>query len=65
MNHAIVDSWKSQFSIPGVTPLEFICNKGLRRKEHILYPYPEGLSEEELPLVDDLVESVFGGEETW
>jgi hypothetical protein len=65
VNRAIVDSWKSQFSIPGVTPLEFICNKGLRRKEHILYPLAEGLSEEELPLVDDIVESVFGGEEKW
>jgi len=65
VNQAIVDSLKRQFAIPGVTPLEFICNKGLRRKEHILYPFPEGLSEEELMLVDDLVESVFGGEETW
>jgi len=65
VNQAIVDSWKRQLAIPGVTPLEFICNKGLRRKEHILYPFPEGLSEEELMLVDDLVESVFGGEETW
>jgi len=65
VNQSIVDSWKRQFAIPGVTPLEFICNKGLRRKEHILYPFPEGLSKEELTLVDDLVESVFGGEETW
>ena len=65
VNQSIVDSWKRQFAIPGVTPLEFICNKGLRRKEHILYPFPAGLSEEELPLVDDLVESVFGGEDQW
>jgi len=65
VNQSIVDSWKRQFAIPGVTPLEFIINKGLRRKEHILYPFPPGLSEEELPLVDDIVESVFGGEDQW
>jgi hypothetical protein len=65
LNRAIVESWKRQFAIDGVTPLEFICSKGLRRKEHILYPFPTGLTEEELPLVDDLVESVFGGEDKW
>src|SRR5512136_782672 len=38
LNKAIVESWRRQFAIKGVTPLEFICSKGLHRKEHILYP---------------------------
>jgi hypothetical protein len=65
VNKAIVESWRRQFAIPGVTPLEFICSKGLHRKEHILYPFPAGLSEEELGHFEELIEMLFGGEDTW
>jgi hypothetical protein len=65
LNKAIVESWKQQFAIRGVTPLEFIISKGLNRKEHILYPFPEGLSKEDLSSFEDLIEVVFGSEEKW
>ncbi len=65
VNKAIVESWRQQFAIKGVTPLEFICSKGLHRKEHILYPFLPGLSEEELEHFEDLIETLFGGEDTW
>jgi hypothetical protein len=65
LNKAIVESWKRQFQIRGVTPLEFICSKGLHKKEHILYPFPEGLSQEELVHFEELIESLFGSEEKW
>lgn len=65
INKAIVESLKRQLAIKGVVPLEFICNKGLHRKEHILYPFPAGLSEEELGYFEELIEIVFGGEDTW
>ncbi len=65
VNKAIVESWRRQFAIRGVTPLEFICSKGLHKKEHILYPFPAGLSEEDLEHFEDLIESLFGGEEKW
>ncbi|MFH1013856.1 MAG: FAD-dependent oxidoreductase, partial [Thermoplasmatota archaeon] len=65
VNKAIVESWKRQFAIKGVTPLEFICSKGLHRKEHILYPVLEGLSEEDLGHFEELIETLFGGEDKW
>jgi hypothetical protein len=65
LNKAIVESWRRQFAIKGVTPLEFIVSKGLHRKEHILYPVPEGLSEEDLGHFEELIETLFGGENTW
>ena len=65
VNKAIVESWRRQFVIKGVTPLEFICSKGLHRKEHILYPFLPGLSEEELEHFEELIETLFGGEDTW
>jgi hypothetical protein len=65
VNKAIVESWRRQFAIRGVTPLEFICSKGLHRKEHILYPFLPGLSEEELGHFEELIETLFGGEDTW
>jgi hypothetical protein len=65
VNKAIVESWRRQFSIKGVTPLEFICSKGLHKKEHILYPFPEGLSKEDLEHFEELIESLFGSEDTW
>ncbi|VVB59984.1 D-lactate dehydrogenase (acceptor) [uncultured archaeon] len=65
VNKAIVESWRRQFAIKGVTPLEFICSKGLHRKEHILYPFLPGLSEEELEHFEELIETLFGGEDTW
>jgi hypothetical protein len=60
-----VESWRRQFAIKGVIPLEFICSKGLHKKEHILYPFPEGLSEEDLGHFEELIETLFGGEEKW
>jgi hypothetical protein len=65
VNKAIVESWRRQFAIKGVTPLEFICSKGLHRKEHILYPFLPGLSEEELGHFEELIETLFGGEDKW
>jgi len=65
VNKAIVESWRQQFAIKGVTPLEFICSKGLHRKEHIIYPLLPGLSKEELEHFEELIETLFGGEDTW
>jgi len=65
VNKAIVESWRRQFAIRGVTPLEFICSKGLHKKEHILYPFPPGLSKEDLEHFEELIETLFGGEEKW
>jgi hypothetical protein len=42
-----------------VTLLDYLF-KGMYRKEHVLYPVPEGISEEEQAMFKELIESVLG-----
>ncbi len=47
-----------------ITLLDYLF-KGMYRKEHVLYPLPEGISQEEQVLFKELLESTLGGEDTW
>jgi hypothetical protein len=42
-----------------VTLLDYLF-KGMYRKEHVLYPVPEGISEEERTVFKELIENVLG-----
>ncbi len=39
--------------------------KGLYRKEHVLYPIPQGISEDDLALFKELIENILGKEFKW
>jgi len=39
--------------------------KGLYRKEHVLYPIPKGISEDDLTLFRELIETILGKEFKW
>jgi len=39
--------------------------KGLYRKEHVLYPIPKGISEEDLSLFRELIETILGSDFKW
>jgi len=47
-----------------ITLLDYMF-KGMYRKEHILYPLPEGISNDDQVVFRQLLESVLGGQETW
>jgi hypothetical protein len=47
-----------------ITLLDYMF-KGMYRKEHILYPLPEGISNDDQVVFRQLLESTLGGEETW
>jgi len=47
-----------------ITLLDYLF-KGTYRKEHVLYPIPEGISKEEQIMFKELLESTLGSEDTW
>jgi hypothetical protein len=61
LNGAIVETLQKELKIKGFLPIEYVFHKGLHRKEHLFYPMPEGLSDEELKILGEMVQSVVGG----
>ena len=61
LNQAIVKSLQLELKIKGLLPIEYVFHKGLYRKEHLFYPMPEGLSDNELKILGEMVQSVVGG----
>ena len=61
LNQAIVESLQKELKMKSIIPVEYVFHKGLYRKEHFLYPLPEGLSDEDLKLFGEMVQSVVGG----
>ncbi|OGS41250.1 MAG: hypothetical protein A3K77_06495 [Euryarchaeota archaeon RBG_13_31_8] len=39
--------------------------KGLYRKEHVLYPIPKGISDEDLALFRELIQNILGEDFKW
>ena len=61
LNKAIVESLQKEMKIKGLLPIEYVFHKGLYRKEHLFYPMPEGLSEDELKILGEIVQTLVGG----
>jgi len=61
LNQAIVETLQKELKIKGFLPVEYVFHKGLHRKEHLFHPMPEGLSDEELKVLGEMVKSVVGG----
>ena len=61
LNQAIVETLQKELKIKGFLPIEYVFHKGLFRKEHLFYPMPEGLSDDELKILGEMVQSVVGG----
>ncbi len=61
LNQAIVETLQLELKIKGLLPIEYVFHKGLHRKEHLFYPMPEGLSDDELKILGEMVQSVVGG----
>jgi hypothetical protein len=61
LNPAIVESLTKELTIDGYLPIEFSFHKGLYRKEQVFYPFPRGLSTEELQQFGLMVQQIVGG----
>jgi len=61
LNQAIVETLQKELKIKNFLPIEYVFHKGLHRKEHLFYPMPEGLSDEELKILGEMVKTVVGG----
>ncbi len=61
LNQAIIESLQKELKIKGLLPIEYVFHKGLYRKEHLFYPMPEGLSDDELKILGEMVQTLVGG----
>jgi heterodisulfide reductase subunit C len=61
LNPSIVESLTKELTIDGYLPIEFSFHKGLYRKEQVFYPFPKGLSTEELQQFGHMVQQIVGG----
>lgn len=60
LNQAIVESLTKQLTLSDYLPIEYVFHKGLHRKEHVFYPLPKGLTQEELTLFGEMVQQIVG-----
>jgi hypothetical protein len=60
VNNAVVESLERTLQMDGIISDLHFYFKGLHRKEHILYPIPKAISQEEQELFKELIGSVFG-----
>jgi hypothetical protein len=61
LNQSIVESLQRELTIDGLLPLEFSFHKGLQQKEHMFYPFPKGLTPEELQQFGQMVQQIVTG----
>ena len=61
LNQAIVETLQLELQTKGFLPIEYVFHKGLYKKEHLFYPMPKGLSDNELQILGEMVQSVVGG----
>jgi len=61
LNPSIVESLTKELTIDGYLPIEFSFHKGLYRKEQVFYPFPKGLTAEELQQFGQMIQQVVGG----
>jgi hypothetical protein len=61
LNPSIVESLTKELTIDGYLPIEFSFHKGLYRKEQVFYPFPNGLTTEELQQFGHMVQQIVGG----
>jgi UDP-N-acetylenolpyruvoylglucosamine reductase len=60
ISKSLIESMKETLVMgKGLTILNYLF-KGMHRKEHVLYPISEGISEEEQELFDELIDTILG-----
>jgi hypothetical protein len=60
LNLSVVETLQRELRMKDILPVEYVVHKGLFRKEQLLYPMPQGLSDEELKVLGEMIRSVVG-----
>jgi hypothetical protein len=65
ISKTFIETMQQSYAMGKVVTLLDYLFKGMYRKEHILYPIPDGITEEEQIVFKELLESVLGAAEEW
>lgn len=60
LNQSIVDTLQQELKLKDFLPVEYAVHKGMYRKEQLLYPMPQGLSDAELQMLGQMIHAVTG-----
>lgn len=60
LNQSVVETLQRELRMKDLLPVEYVVHKGMFRKEQLLYPMPQGLSDEELQVLGEMIRTVAG-----
>jgi hypothetical protein len=60
LNQSVVETLQRELRMKDLLPVEYVVHKGMFRKEQLLYPMPQGLSDEELKVLGEMIRTVVG-----
>jgi hypothetical protein len=60
LNQSVVETLQQELRIKDLLPVEYVVHKGMFRKEQLLYPMPQGLSDEEFKVLGEMIRTVAG-----
>lgn len=60
LNQSVGETLQRELRMKGLLPVEYVVHKGMFRKEQLLYPMPQGLSDEELQVLGEMIRTVVG-----
>ncbi len=60
LNQSVVETLQRELRMKDLLPVEYVVHKGMFRKEQLLYPMPQGLSDEEFKMLGEMIRTVVG-----
>ncbi|HVP99949.1 MAG TPA: FAD-binding protein [Candidatus Thermoplasmatota archaeon] len=60
LNQSVIETLQRELRMKDLLPVEYVVHKGMFRKEQLLYPMPQGLSDEELKVLGGMIRTVVG-----
>jgi hypothetical protein len=60
LNQSVVETLQQELRMKDLLPVEYVVHKGMFRKEQLLYPMPQGLSDEEFKVLGEMIRTVVG-----
>jgi len=60
LNQSVVETLQRELRMKDLLPVEYVVHKGMFRKEQLLYPMPQGLSDEEFKVLGEMIRTVAG-----
>ena len=60
LNQSVVETLQQELRMKDLLPVEYVVHKGMFRKEQLFYPMPQGLSDDELKVLGEMIRTVVG-----